>query len=128
MFLHKIYISRFFLLCFPQILECYALQIFCPLLNFQSVEISPVFPVFLGKKQRKSGGKKLYVKNGPFFVSPTASAVHPVFLFLLYFFHVSRTSLAFCFFIAVISFFHFFFFFSNFSVSVCDHGIGNSVG
>ena len=55
-------------------LECEAFQIFCPLFNFSTLEMFPVFPafpVFLGKKKRgKSGGKKscwkkLFDKNGP---------------------------------------------------------------
>ena len=41
---------------FFQILECEALQILCPLVNFQTLEMFPVFhasPVFVGKKKRK---------------------------------------------------------------------------
>ena len=51
------YISIFFKFYF-QILECEAFQIFCPLLNFQILEVFPVFrafPVFLGKKRGKIG-------------------------------------------------------------------------
>ena len=50
-----------FFLFFPQILDCEAFQIFYPLLNFQTLEM---FPVFVGKKRGKSGGK-LFEKNGP---------------------------------------------------------------
>ena len=44
------HIFRFFF----EILECEVTQIFCPLLNFQTLEFFPVFPsflVFLGKKE-----------------------------------------------------------------------------
>ena len=46
---------------FFQRLKCEAFQIFCPLLNSQTMEIFPVFPAFpdfLGKK-------KYFDKNGP---------------------------------------------------------------
>ena len=52
---------------FFHILECEAFQIFCPLLNFQALEMFPAFPafpVFLGKKEEKLE-KKLLDENGP---------------------------------------------------------------
>ena len=42
-------------------------KIFCPVLDFQSLEIFyvfPVFPAFLGKK-KENLGETLFIKNGP---------------------------------------------------------------
>ena len=53
---------------FFHILECEAFQIFCSVLNFQTLEmflVFPAFPFFLRKKRRKFMGK-LLDKNGPF--------------------------------------------------------------
>ena len=50
-------------------LECEALQIFRPLLHFQTSEMFPFFPsfpVFLGKKKRGKIGKKSLNTNGPY--------------------------------------------------------------
>ena len=73
-FLSKDFLSKFSLffsrifLCFHifhfffQIFECEACQMFCPLLNFQSLERFPVFPSFpvsLGKKEETLGKKLL---------------------------------------------------------------------
>ena len=46
-------------------LECEAFQIFCPMLNFQSSEMFPVFPdfpVFLGKQKRKNWEKSCSIR------------------------------------------------------------------
>ena len=60
-------ISIFFLFFFFQILEWEAFQVFCPLLNFQTLEMFPVFlafPVFLGKKKRgKFWGKSCSIRT-----------------------------------------------------------------
>ena len=63
--------SKDFLSRFPdfffRILEYEAFQIFFPLLNFQTLEMFPVFPafpVFLGKK-RGNFVEKLLDKKGP---------------------------------------------------------------
>ena len=51
------------------LLECEAFQRFCPLLNFQKLEMFRAFlafPVFLGKKKRGKFGKKLLDKKGLF--------------------------------------------------------------
>ena len=61
-------ISIFSVSFFFQKLECEAFQIFCPLLNFWTLETFPVFPalpVFLGNKKRKIWKKTLLDKNGP---------------------------------------------------------------
>ena len=51
---------------FFQILECEAFQIFCPLLNFQALEMFPVYPAFpdfLGKKRGKIRGKSCSIRT-----------------------------------------------------------------
>ena len=37
----------------------------CPLLNFQTLKMFPVFPIFLGKKRTKIWKKTFLDKNGP---------------------------------------------------------------
>ena len=59
------FFAQFFLyfhVLFFQILECEVFQIFCPLLNFQTLEVFPVFraiPVFLGIKKEEKLEKKV---------------------------------------------------------------------
>ena len=64
----EFFVAQFFVfLYFPplyffQILECEAFQIFCPLVNFQTLEMFPGFtdfPGFLGRKKRGTFGKKV---------------------------------------------------------------------
>ena len=68
--MYEVYFSRnfvfpYFSSFFFHILECEAFQIFCPLLNFQTLEMFPVFPVFLGRKNEEKIGEKLLDKNAP---------------------------------------------------------------
>ena len=61
-------ISIFIFLFFSKYWNAKLSKIFCPLLNFHTLEMSPVFPAFpafLVKKRRKIWKKKLLDKNGP---------------------------------------------------------------
>ena len=70
----QIYVSRIFWYFhifhfFSQLLESEAFQIFCPLYNFQTLDMFPVFPafpVFLGKDKEENLVTKLLDENGLF--------------------------------------------------------------